>query len=140
DLLMEGKRHAGVSLLGYCLMPNHWHLVLIPTRARDMAAYVAWVSNTHVKRYRAHYPQTSGHLYQGRYKSFVVEADDHLLTLLRYAEGNPLRAGLVERAELWPWSSLGCDPQTAAGLLSEWAVLRPANWTALVKRVLAAPQ
>ncbi len=90
-----------------------------------------------MKRYRAHHPTTSGHLYQGRYKSFVVEKDEYLLTLLRYVEANALRAGLVERAEAWPWSSLGCGLQTTADLLSEWPVDRPANWTALVNRPIA---
>src|SRR5688572_12556416 len=72
ELLIKGKRRADVSVLGYCLMPNHWHIALIPKRGGDMAAYVSWVTNTHVKRYRAHHPDTSGHLYQGRYASFPV--------------------------------------------------------------------
>ncbi len=139
DLLIEGKRRTEVSVLGYCLMPNHWHVALIPRRDEDMAAYVGWVSNTHVKRYRAAHPESSGHLYQGRYKSFVVEQDEYLLTLLRYVEANPLRAGLVERAERWAWSSLGCGRATTDSLLDAWPVDRPANWTALVNRAIDRP-
>jgi len=90
-----------------------------------------------VKRYRARHPATSGHLYQGRYKSFVVDEDEYLLTLLRYVEANALRAGLVARAEAWTWSSLGCDRRTAADLLSDWPVDRPVNWAALVNRPMA---
>ncbi len=64
-----------------------------------------WLLNTHVRRYHRHY-HSSGHLWQGRFKAFAIEHDEHLLTVLRYVERNALRAGLVERAELWPWSSL----------------------------------
>src|SRR5947209_9281344 len=69
-LMLEAGEHADVELFGFCLMPNHWHLVLRPRRGHDLAAYLSWLTNTHVKRYRAHYRRTSGHLYQGRYKSF----------------------------------------------------------------------
>ncbi|HMB95961.1 MAG TPA: transposase, partial [Tepidisphaeraceae bacterium] len=134
QLLIDGKQHADVDLLAYCLMNNHFHLALIPRRDRDLAAYLSWVTNTHVKRYRAHYPDTSGHLYQGRYKSFVVEEDSHLLSLLRYIEANPLRAKLVDRAQDWRWSSLGCDDKISKALLSDWPIDRPRNWPALVNR------
>ena len=139
-LLIEGKQRASVDVLGLCLMGNHWHLVLIPKSDSDLAAYLSWVTNTHVKRYRAHYRNTSGHLYQGRFKSFVVEEDSYLLTLLRYVEANPLRAKLVERAQDWRWSSLGCDAKTARELLSEWPVDRPTNWTVLVNRGVPASE
>jgi putative transposase len=138
-LLIEGKRHAHVDLLSYCLMSNHWHLVLIPNGDKDLAAYLSWVTNTHVKRYRAHHPNTSGHLYQGRYKSFVVEEDLHLLTLMRYVEANALRANLVADAQAWPWSSLGCDRDSGNSLLSPWPIDRPSNWVALVNRPLRDP-
>jgi len=64
--------------------------------------------HTHVKRYRSHYRRTSGHLYQGRYKSFPVADDLYFLMLLRYVEANPLKAKLIARAQDWEWSSLGC--------------------------------
>jgi putative transposase len=106
DLLAEGKRHARVDLLGYCAMPNHWHAALIPETAGDLAAYLGWVTNTHVKRYRQYHGSAgAGHLYQGRYKSFPVQDDFHFLWLLRYVEANALRAGLVDRAEAWRWCS-----------------------------------
>ena len=63
-----------------------------------------WFTTTHVRRYHRHYG-SSGHLWQGRYKSFGIEDDDHLLTVARYVEGNPVRAGLVETAVDWVWSS-----------------------------------
>jgi putative transposase len=71
-----------------------------------------------------------GHLYQGRFKNFLIQTDRHLLTVIRYVEANALRAGLVERAEEWPWSSV-CTTAAPDGrpLISEWPVARPAEWT-----------
>ena len=139
-LLQQGKEKAQIELFGFCLMPNHWHLVLRPKRDRDLAAYLSWVSNTHVKRYRAHYSRTSGHLYQGRYKSFPVQEDAYFLTLLRYVEANPLRGKLVPRAEAWGWSSLGCDAEVAKELLDPWPLHRPRNWRELVNQALPDAQ
>jgi putative transposase len=137
ELMTLAKEKANVELFGFCLMPNHWHLVLRPKGAADLARYLSWLTNTHVKRYRGHYPSTSGHLYQGRYKSFAVQEDAYLLTLLRYVEANPLRAKMVERAEQWRWSSLGCDRKLYTALLSDWPLPRPRNWTALVNEPLS---
>ncbi len=132
ELMVEARQWAGVDIFGFCLMPNHWHLVLRPRRDRDLAGYFSWLANTHVKRFRARYRGTSGHLYQGRYKSFAVEEDSYFLTLLRYVEANPLRAKLVSRAQDWNWSSLGCEDRISRKLLSAWPVVRPRHWTALV--------
>jgi len=65
-----------------------------------------WLLTAHVRRYQRHYHST-GHVWQGRFKAFPIQEDEHLLVVLRYIERNPLRAGLVERAEEWSWSSLG---------------------------------
>ena len=142
QLLLDAKNKAHIELFGFCLMPNHWHLILRPAGNGDLAAYLSWVSNTHVKRYRAHYRHTSGHLYQGRYKSFAVEQDDYLLTLLRYVEANPVRGKtpLVAKAQDWAWSSLGCDRKLATQLLSSWPVDRPRNWMSRVNQPLEPPQ
>jgi putative transposase len=102
---------------------------------------------THVRRHHEHHrTRGGGHLYQGRYKSFPIEADDHLLTVLRYVEANALRAGLVARAEDWPWSGLhrrlhGAGPGGAAGRpavpLAPWPVDAPADWVAVVNEPMA---
>ena len=139
-LLLEGKEKAQVELFGFCLMPNHWHLVLRPKRDKDLAAYLSWVTNTHVKRYRAHYKRTSGHLYQGRYKSFPVQEDSYFLTLLRYVEANPRRARLVARAQSWAWSSLGCGAEWADELLDPWPLGCPPDWLELVNQPLPQDQ
>ncbi len=135
-LLVEGKERATVEVFAFCLMGNHWHLLLRPRGDGDLAAYLSWITNTHVKRFRAHRPDTSGHLYQGRFKSFPVQDDSHFLTVVRYVEGNPLRAKLVRRAEDWKWSSLGCGMKLADELLAPWPVDRPGGWRSLVNERL----
>jgi hypothetical protein len=64
-----------------------------------------WLMTTQVRRYLGRY-RSSGHVWQGRFKAFPIQKDEHLLSVMRYIERNPLRAGLVGRAEEWPWSSL----------------------------------
>ena len=88
-LLEEGRRHHGMRILGYCLMDNHWHLVLWPRHGRDLSRFMAWVSTTHVRRWREHRRSAGeGHLYQGRFKSFLIQDDRHFLTVLRYVEAD----------------------------------------------------
>jgi putative transposase len=93
-------------LLAYCLMPNHWHLVIWP-RGSELPAVMHRLCMIHAKRWRVrHETVGNGHVYQGRYRAIPVQSDHHLVTLLRYVERNPLRAGIVTRAEDWRWSSL----------------------------------
>jgi putative transposase len=105
---------------------------------------MGWVGVTHVRRYHEHYhSRGGGHLYQGRFKSFPVAADDYFLALCRYVEANAVRAGLAERAEDWPWCGLWrrAEPPSEDGLpLCGWPVERPRNWLALVNRGLNAEQ
>src|SRR3954467_6187695 len=84
-LLEEGRRHIGVRIFGYCLMDNHWNLVIQVRKGQDLAGVVGWVSTARVRRWRE-YRQScgGGHLYQGRYKSFLVQDDGHFLTVMRY--------------------------------------------------------
>src|SRR5262249_24957833 len=105
---LKAVSHACIEIpmpvLGFCLMPNHFHLVVRPIGDGDLSQWMHWLQNTHVRRYHKHY-QTSGHIWQGRFKSFPIEEDDHLLTVLRYVERNPVRAKLVRAAVKWRWSS-----------------------------------
>jgi putative transposase len=105
-LLREADERTPIRLLAYCLMPNHFHLVVWPHRDGDLSDYMKWLMHAHVRRYHQHY-HSSGHIWQGRFKAFPIAADEHLLTVLRYVERNPLRANLVKQAETWRWSSLG---------------------------------
>src|SRR5258707_5271366 len=113
-------------------MPNHWHLVVRPQHDGDLSRFVGWVTLTHTQRWHARqHTVGSGHAYQGRFKSFPVEADDHFLTLCRYVERNALRAALVVRAEEWRWSSLAqrlASPGPGWPGLSACAVPPPAGW------------
>ena len=83
-----------MRVLGYCLMPNHFHLAVWPSGDGDLSRWMHWLLNTHVRRYHQRY-HSSGHIWQGRFKAFPIEADEHLLTVLRYIERNPVRANLV---------------------------------------------
>ena len=107
-ILTEAVRRVKMRLLAYCVMPNHWHLVLWPRGDGDLSTFMGWLTLTHTQRWHAHrHSVGSGHVYQGRFKPFLVESDDHLWTMCRYVERNALRAGLCERAEQWRWSSAG---------------------------------
>ena len=123
-------------LLGYCLMPNHWHLVLWPRRDGELTAFVRWLTHTHSMRWHTHFQTMgSGHLYQGRFKSFPIERDDHLYRVLRYVERNPLRAGLVRKAENWRWSSLfHRQTEDDKTLLYPWPIPMPKDWLAQVQK------
>ena len=104
-LLPPACERLPMRILGWCLMPNHFHLVLWTHEDGDLGRWMQWLLTSHVRRYRRHYGG-SGHVWQGRFKAFPIQQDEHLLTVLRYVERNPLRANLVKRAEAWRWSSL----------------------------------
>lgn len=103
-MLAQMKERFAVEIYAYCLMPNHFHLLLKPHTAEDLSRSMQWFMTTHVRRYHRHYG-TSGHVWQGRFKSFAIQDDDHCLAVARYVEGNPVRARLVESAIDWCWSS-----------------------------------
>jgi putative transposase len=139
-VIEEAHSREPLRILAYCMMPNHWHWVVWPREGADrqVSDFFRWLTVTHTQRWHAHYHTSgSGHLYQGRFKSFPVETDEHLYTLLRYVERNPLRAGMVARAEQWCWSSVwrfyqGDD--ASRRLLSDWPIARPRDWLTRVNR------
>lgn len=104
SLLGEAKKRHRLKLFGFCLMPNHFHLVVEPAHETALSQFMQWLLTSHVRRYHKHYG-TSGHIWQGRFKSFPVQRDEHLLMVLRYVLQNPMRAGLCETVHEWPWSS-----------------------------------
>ena len=125
-------------LLGYCLMPDHWHLLLWPRKDGQLGQFMQRLTVRHVRRWHAHRGSTGqGHVYQGIYKSFPVQDNRPFLNVARYIESNPLRVGLVTRAENWKWCSLwrrerGTPEQR--GILAEWPVQRPRDWMARMNR------
>ncbi len=103
ELLRQYSEIHSLSLLGYCLMSNHVHLIAVP---RTGAALAETLKHTH-GRYASYWNarrSSSGHVWQGRFYSCPLD-DSHLWEALRYTELNPVRAGLVAAAEQWRWSS-----------------------------------
>ena len=144
-VLAEVHRRLAVRILSYCIMPNHWHLVLWPENDGDLSQFMRLLTVTHTQRWHAHHHTAgTGPLYQGRFKSFPIQRDEHLLTVMRYVERNPLRCNLAERAEAWPWSSLakhqaGDVPPWLAGVKT-WPVGRREDWAAWVNRPQTAAE
>jgi putative transposase len=136
-LLMAHKRHP-LPLLGWCLMGTHWHFVAQPKQDGDLARFFGYLGLLHATRWQAaHDAVGMGHVYRGRFKSFIIQRDEHLLGVLRYVERNPLRAKLVKRAQDWRWSSLHVGrhgPAELRALLHDWPIDRPRNWVAQVNR------
>lgn len=137
-VLLEAMERHPIRLLGYCLLSNHWHLVLWPARDGQLSAFVRWLTHTHTMRWHAHHHTSgTGHLYQGRFKSFPVETDEHFYTVLRYVERNALRANLVARAEKWRWSSLWHRQhpgEKISSILHPWPLPQPDDWVKHVNR------
>ncbi|MGH9147878.1 MAG: transposase, partial [Vicinamibacterales bacterium] len=136
SLLGEAINKIAMRLLVYCLMPNHWHLVVWPADSQELSKFMHWLTLTHTQRWHAaHGTGGTGSLYQGRYKSFPIQNGFHFFTVCRYVERNAVRAGLVERAEDWPWSSLARRCKNCQdNWLSDWPVPRPIDWLELVNR------
>ncbi len=132
SLLEDGKEFTGMRILSYVIMPNHWHMLLYPVDDGDLGKFLHWVTTSHVRHYRAKTGTVGyGHLYQGGYKSFPVETGRYAETLFRYIERNPLKAGLVDRAEKWKWSSLWrreYGTKKEKELLSDTVVELPDNY------------
>jgi putative transposase len=128
-----------VLVIAYCLMRNHWHLVLLPRRDGRLSAFMQRLTVTHMRRWHAHQDSAgTGPVYQGRFKSFPIEQDDHLLTVCRYVERNALRAGIVRRARNWPWCSMAkrqlAEPPPWLLPPARWPVTMPADWESWVDR------
>ncbi len=106
QLLLETKEITDMRILAYELMSNHWHLVLYPKNDGDLQAFMHKLSNAHTRKVHALTDTNgSGHLYQGRYKSFLIDSDTYLLTVVKYVERNAVRAKLARRCEDWRWGS-----------------------------------
>jgi putative transposase len=103
---------------------------------------MTWLTLTHTQRWHARRGSAgAGHLYQGRYKAFLVQDDGHLLAVCRYVERNPLRARLVRRAEAWRWGSLWRRERgEGLALLADWPLPRPDDWRARVNRAEGAAE
>jgi putative transposase len=123
ELLRQYIKLHDLALLGYCLMSNHVHLIVVPHHAESLALAL---KNTH-GRYASYWNaahQSSGHVWQGRFYSCPLD-DAHLWVALRYTERNPVRAGLVSAAQDWEWSSAAAH--CGSGAAEPW--LEVATWS-----------
>ncbi len=127
ELLRQHGELYGLSLLGYCLLSNHVHLIVIPRTAHSLAQAL---KHTHGRyaAYRNACQSSSGHVWQGRFYSCPLDGP-HLWTALRYVELNPVRAGMVEAAAQWRWSSAAAH--CAADTAETWLELElwQKHWT-----------
>ena len=140
-LLRRARDRIPMRICAFCLMPNHWHLVLWPTTEGDMSEFMHWLSSVHAMRVRRRWNAVgAGHVYQDRFRSLPVETSVYYWNVLKYVESNPLRAGLVNRAEKWRWSSLidrSCDTPRI-GLATPMEM--PAGWTKWVNQEISSEQ
>ncbi|MGA3067146.1 MAG: transposase [Tepidisphaeraceae bacterium] len=132
-----------IRIVSYCLMPNHWHLVLWPRQDGELSEFMRLLTVTHTQRWHAHHHTAgTGPLYQGRFKSFPIQQDQHFLTVCRYVERNAVRANRVKWAWQWPWCSLAkrrAEPPPDWLLpLKRWPVDVPKNWNSWVNRAETA--
>jgi len=123
-----------MRVLSICLMPNHFHMVLWPREDGDLSAWMHWLCTVHAGKYH-HRHETSGRIWEGRFKAFPIEEDHHLLTVIRYVERNPLRANLVSRAEDWLWSSVvrSSHPKRFP-FLNDPPIALPGDWLSWVNQ------
>jgi putative transposase len=131
EVLAEARARSNMRILAYCLMPNHWHLLLWPLARHDLCKFAQWLTSTHAARWNdAHEAVGRGAVYQSRFKSIPIQTDFHLLWVWRYIERNALRAKLVRAAEDWPWGSL--SKRSTKSQLDSGPIDLPANWVAWV--------
>ena len=139
--LTETLELISIDIFAFCLMSNHWHFVIRPKGNGDMGRFFGKFTQKATQRWHAkHGTVGTGHLFQGRFKSFLVEKDNYFLQLVKYVEANALRAGLVKKAEDWQWSSLylrNNNPEFAKQILSPWPIDMPKNYISLVNQPLS---
>lgn len=132
QLMRRAQTRHHIDVAAVCLMPNHFHLLVKPHAAADLAAWLHWLLTTHASRHHKKC-NSSGRIWTSRFKAFPIQDDRHLLTVARYVERNALRANLVARAEAWPWSSLQWRVvHLPPFVLSPLPLALPANWPDVV--------
>ena len=127
-VLTEGLRLHPVKLISYCVMPNHWHLVVGPNGTDQLSTFMKWVTGTHAIRWHHHHKTVGqGPVYQGRFHATAIGAAADLVHVCRYVERNALRAALVQRAQDWPWCSLSDRLRADTALPLEPAIFLSSN-------------
>lgn len=134
SILSETAHRIPMRILAYCIMRNHFHLLLWPYKGEDLPHFMHLLMTVHISRYRKHYPPASpGHIYQSRYTNSLVEQGKSLFHVARYVEANALNAGLVKRAQDYEWSSASPSANDDERPdLSEWPISKPKDWPTFV--------
>lgn len=153
NILAEGIDRFSMRLCGYCIMSNHWHILLWPHGDNDLTNFMRWITLTHTQRWHAAHGTTgTGHVYQSRFKSFPIQSNWRYLKVMQYIEANPLTAGIVKTAPDWPWSSYAhrypagnADPTAAANFAKPFKLhpdplLLPKNWPEIVNQKIPQEQ
>jgi putative transposase len=145
--LLQAHERTPMRVLAWCLMPTHWHFVLWPREDGDLSRFVGWLTHAHTQRRHAHYHTAgTGHVYQGRFKSFPIQDDVHLRLAARYVERNAVRAGLADKTRQWPWGSAAarCGGDAALKTLllpdEQWPIERGEDWDEWVDRPQTAAE
>jgi putative transposase len=134
-LLARAKARYPVKVYALCLMPNHFHAVMQPVCEGALSAYLQWVLGRYACDLRSR-TQTvgQGHIFQRRFWSDPIQDERHFLSVLRYIEANPVRAGLVDRAESWPWGSIAVRARTRQPVLDQLPMPLPPDWISIVNQ------
>jgi len=138
SLLAAGVKRHGTRLLAFCVMPNHFHLVIWSRTDTDVSRFLAWLTSLHAQKWHFdHETSGTGHVYQGRFRSSLVEAERHLLNVIAYVERNASRARLVSDPADWRFGSLWHrlnGGSRLGSLLHAWPIPMPTDWRAFVSR------
>lgn len=128
-LLARAQEVRPIQMLAFCLMPNHIHLLVLPSRENQVSDFMQWFTATHAMRYhQARGSRGRGAVYQSRFKAAPVDTETYFYRAARYVERNAMRAQLVSRAEGWPWSSAALTRLDVGIELAPWPVEKPAHW------------
>lgn len=130
ECFAEAQKRASVRVFAYCLMPNHFHLIVRPDEDGQLSEFMRLGTGRHSVRWHwKRGTQGGGCVYQGRYGAFPIQTNRYFLNACSYVEANALRSAMVRRAEDWPWSSLWARTKNCHILpLSEWPILPPGDW------------
>jgi putative transposase len=122
-----------VLVFGYCMMPNHFHLLIEPRAENALSAFMERVTGRYACALRRHTDTVGhGHVFQRRFWNAAISDDLAFVSVLRYIEANPVRASLVPEADLWPWSSFTDRETRARKILSPLPLQLPSQWSKLV--------
>jgi len=130
QVLVEALDRHPIALIEFCLMRNHFHLVVQPANDDQLADFMHWLTSTHATRWRtSNRTLGEGAVYQGRYKAIPVHTEEYFYTLVKYVHRNPVRAGAAARAEEWRWGSLWHRQNPPSRLhLAPWPLPKPDGW------------